>query len=76
MNFLLGTFCQFGKQYQEITDFAFLDIVLCNGKKKLNNKEIVDRIIFENGTEKLKNNLLTILNEYDQKIMKKHLVFA
>ncbi|KAK8852927.1 hypothetical protein M9Y10_017921 [Tritrichomonas musculus] len=51
---------------------------LCQGKKKLDIGEIIKRIIFknENADENIKNNFITVLNEYDQTMIKKFLLFT
>ena len=49
---------------------------LCQGKKEIDIAEIIKRLSFEGGNEQLKNNLISILNEYDQTMIKKFLLFV
>lgn len=48
----------------------------CQGKKKIDVTEIIKRLSFESGNEQLKNNLITILSEYNQEMLKKFLLFV
>lgn len=65
---------------QNIKDPAFLSggliMFLCQGKKTLDLQGIIKRIIFERGDNQLISNMRTILNEYDESMMKKFLMFS
>lgn len=49
---------------------------LCRGRKALNNKEIVSRIIFENGNDVLKRNFKSVVENFDQTQMRDFLLFT
>lgn len=49
---------------------------LCQGKKTIDLEAVIKRIIFYDGDEKLRENFMKILSEYDESMMKSFLMFV